>query len=135
MKPYVINRNSWHYKMVSKGQRWDVLEYRVPKDFCSYWRMVVGKLLGYAFITSGFVFFLTWIGMALYINPIPTLIALGIIIGVICGSFGIAMWLEKRKEHKRQHDYDVKFNDKQESLLKMKYRAWKENVCPMVEYK
>lgn len=135
MKPFVIDRNSWHYKMISRGERWDFLTYREPKDFCSYWRKVVLKLCWFAFVATFLSVFALFLGYNIYMDPLPVLGGISAGLGLLFGSVGIAFWLEKRKEQRRQHDYDVEFNEKQESLLKMKYRAWKEKVCPMVEYK
>lgn len=135
MKPFVIDRNSWHYKMISMGEHWDVLTYREPKNFCSYWRKVVLKLCLFAFIAVILSVFTLFLGFNIYMDPLPVLGGISAGLGLLFGSAWIALWLEKRKEQRRQHDYDVEFNEKQESLLKMKYRAWKEKVCPMVEYK
>ena len=136
MKPYVINKNSWHYKMISKGQHWDgYLSHRAPKDFCSYWRMVMGKLLTYAFFITMGTFFAVFIGYNIYLDPVPALGGLFSAIVIVFGAGFLAFSWEKAKERRRKNDYDVEFGDKQESLLKMKYRAFKEKTCPMVEYK
>jgi len=136
MKPYVINKNSWHYKMISKDQHWDgFMSHQAPKDFCSYWRMVVGKLLMYAFFIAVGTFFVVFLGYNIYLDPIPVLAGLFTAIFIVLSAFSLVISWEKLKERKRKHDYDVEFEDKQESLLKMKYRAFKEKTCPMVEYK
>jgi hypothetical protein len=135
MKPYVINKNSWHYKMISKGQYWDgYLSLSPPKDFCSYWRMVMGKLLTYAFFITMGTIFAVFLGYNIYLDPIPVIGGLFSAISILFIAGFIAVALEKAKERRRKHDYDVKFEEKPESLLKMKYRAWKEKTCPMVEY-
>jgi hypothetical protein len=138
MEPYVINRDSWHYKMISNGQHWDeYLSHRAPKDFCSYWRMVVGKLLTYAFFITLGTIFVVFLGYNIYLDPIPVIGGIVMAFGLLFGAGFIAIWLEKRSEQKRQRDYDEMFGDgpkKPESLLKMQYRAWKEKICPMVEY-
>lgn len=133
MKPYVINKDSWHYKLISRGKTsyWNL--YLAPKDFCSYWRMVVFKILGYIFITCFATLFLAFLGYNIYLDPIPVLG--GLFIAIIALSVFLAISLEKIKERKRKRDYDVEFEDKKEGLIAMKYRAWKEKTCPMVEYK
>ena len=137
MKPYVINKNTWHYKMISKGQHWEgYLSYRAPKDFCSYWRIVMGKLLTYAIAIFLLTIIVVFIGYNIYLDPIPVIGGIFTAIMIIIIALFIAVFLDKVDERrsKRDYDYDVKFEEKPESLLKMKYRAWKEKTCPMVEY-
>lgn len=135
MKPYVINKSSWHYKLISRGKTsyWHI--YSSPKDFCSYWRMVVFKILGYIFITCFLTLFLAFLGYNIYLDPIPVLGGMFIASAIIALSVFLAISLEKLKEKKRMRDYEVEFEGKQEGLIAMKYRAWKEKTCPMVEYK
>jgi len=135
MKPYVINKNSWHYKMISKGQHWEgYLSHRAPKDFCSYWRIVMGKLFAYAIAISLVTAILVFFGYNIYLDPIPVIGGILTAIMIIFIALFIAVFFDKVEERRRKHDYDVKFEEKPESLLKMKYRAWKEKTCPMVEY-
>jgi hypothetical protein len=121
MKTFIINKDSWHYRMVSKNRKWDVLEYDGPKDFCSYWSFVMAEILGYAFITFCIVLVLVFSGIALYHNPVFTTVALGGWLSVFFGTFGLLTFLQNRS--------------KRESLIGMKYRSWKEKVCAVVEYK
>lgn len=131
MKPYVINKSSWHYKLVSKDQNWEYFTYRVPKDFCSYWRKVISKVLSIMFVAVMSLIFVVFLGFSIYLNPIPIFSAIAFVFIVAFLMIGY----EKLKEKKRMRDYEVEFEGKQEGLIAMKYRAWKEKTCPMVEYK
>ena len=60
MKPFVINRNSWHYKLNRKFMNeygWS--DYRMEdqweprhNDFCSYWRATIFRMIGVAFVAT-----------------------------------------------------------------------------------
>jgi hypothetical protein len=132
MKPYIINRNSWHYKLASAGKYWDVLG--EPTDFCSYWRIVMFGLFQYFILGLFILLLVSFIAASFYVNPVPTTIGVVTIFSIIFGVFGFHKLFVFLKENKRQHDYDVSFNRKQEGLLSMKYRSWKEKICPKVEY-
>jgi len=136
MKPYVINKNSWHYKMISKGQHWDgYLSHRAPKDFCSYWRKVISKVLGIMFVVAMATTFVVFFGYNIYLDPIPVIGGIFSAIVLLAGTLFTAIGIDKLKEKKRKRDYKVEFEGKQEGLIAMKYRSWKEKTCPMVEFK
>jgi hypothetical protein len=132
MKPFIINRNSWHYKLASKGKYWDVLG--EPTDFCSYWRIVMFGLLEYLVLVAFLSLIVLFMAVSFYVNPVSTTIGLVAIFSIIFGVFGFHKLVIFLKENKQKHDYDVAFNRKQEGLLRMKYRSWKEKICPKVEY-
>lgn len=134
MKPYVINKNSWHYKLVSKDRDWEYFTYRVPKDFCSYWRKVVSKVLEILFVVAVVTLFAVFLGYNIYLNPIPVIGGIFSAIVLLGGAIFVAMGIGKVQEKKRKRDYEVEFEGEKEGLFAMKYRAWKEKTCPMVEY-
>lgn len=143
MKPFKINRNSWHYKLNAKflngygpndylmQERWE------PKhnNFCAYWRVTMLRLLlavGLAIIlaTVGWMLLSVMysIGWLLYTDPILTLKALGmvvIIVAIAVGTIKSIVSISARRSNKPV---------KNPSLFAQRYRVYKEKVCPMVEY-
>jgi uncharacterized membrane protein (DUF485 family) len=134
MKPFTINRNSWHYKLNRKfmneyGVSDRHMEYQwEPRhnDFCSYWRATIFRMVAVAFIAAVLTVFVTMIGFAAYTHPWETLRTVGIFIGVVAGFIGFVMLFALASTSKE------KLN---ESLFVQKYKAHKSKICPMVEYK
>lgn len=121
MNSYIINKDSWHYKMVSKNRQWDMIDYDGPKDFCSYWSLVMADILYYSFIAFGVGLILLFTGMAFYANPIFTGVYIGGSLAIFFGTFGLLTYYSNRS--------------KGESIFAMKYRSWKDKVCNRVEYR
>lgn len=129
MKPFVINRNSWHYKLnkhfmnsyshAMKSQ-WE------PKhgDFCSYWSITIIRIIMavlFAIAAAGTLYI---IGTAFYLYPVQSFKVVALVIlcfAIIFTIAAIEAYLTTRKKH--------------ESLLMQKYRAHKAKICPFVEYK
>ena len=134
MKSFVINRNSWHYKLNRKFMNeygWS--DYRMEdqweprhNDFCSYWRATIFRMIGVAFVATGSIVFIAMIGSVVYMHPWETLRVVGTIIGVIAALVGfvfLSVLADKSKEKLNQN------------LFVQKYKAHKSKICPMVEYK
>jgi heme/copper-type cytochrome/quinol oxidase subunit 2 len=133
MKPFVINRNSWHYKLNKhffQEYEHSMETWWEPRhnNFCAYWRATVFRVIFAGFIALFAFSFLSVVGSGVYQHPIEALMIAGSIIGVIALIVLVFFVLEKLKKRK----YD---NDKPESLLVQRYRAHKSKICPMVEYK
>ena len=127
MKPFKINRNAWHYKLNQKFMNDDgriYWEYK-HRDFCSYWRATVGRMLFLSLLTAAAIVLLIGLGNAIYFYPLELLKGVGIVIGIIAAVVGLAIIFEKLKSRKQ---------NKPEGLVSQRYRAYKSKVCPMVEY-
>lgn len=135
MKPFVINRNSWHYKLNAgflndsawRMDRWE----RRHSNFCSYWRATIIRVAALIILASLFLGLLFVLGANLYLHPLEGLIfvaALVVSLGLIGGVILFLGWLEKRKENQET-------SDKPESLFVQKYRTHKQKICPVVEFK
>lgn len=140
MKPFKVNRDSWHYKLNkyffnSNGSNRYYMEDRwEPKhnNFCSYWRVTMLRLVFASAVTvvlSGLLFAL---GNVVYEYPWETLTTIATAVAMIGGLVGIIaaaitvqhLW-DKRKLSKK---------DVPDSLFVAKYKAYKSKICPMVEY-
>lgn len=131
MKPFKINRNSWHYKLnknffnnyqYSMEYNWEPRH----NNFCAYWRATMFRVIWAITLTVFAGLFLFVTGNAIYEHPIDFLIIIGSIIGMI--AFAVAVtsvgyWLQKREK-----------KEVPESLFVQRYKAYKSKVCPGVEY-
>ena len=127
MKPFKINRNSWHYKLNKHFLQDTNMHYHwepAHSDFCSYWRATVSRLIALALCTAFTLLTLVVIGGAVYRDPIGTLVAFGSTVGVFGTAIVIATYIVNRKK-----------KEPSQSLIAQKYRAHKEKICPMVEFK
>lgn len=133
MKPFKINRNSWHYKFNKNFFNNDdyCMEYRwEPKhnNFCSYWRSTMFRMLFAAILGGMAIGAMTGIAYVTYIDPMGAAIFLGSLVGVfsfIIGCVALAIYLDNRKKASA---------DKPDSLFVQKYKIHKAKICPMVEY-
>ena len=137
MKPFVINRNSWHYKLNKNFMNED--KYIMYKDwepkhsnFCSYWRATMFRIVGVCLATLFATLFASLIifpiGFAFYFDPITSFTVLGSIVGVIAVLICMVVASEMIKERNR---LTVK---KPESLIVQKYRAHKSKICPTIDF-
>lgn len=134
MKPFRINRNSWHYKLNCRMTQYGDNQYYMedtwePKhsNFCAYWRTTAFKLIWLSmimFMVASLLFMLT---TAIYTHPIVALKVTGAIIGVIAALIGLVLFfvgISKMNENVA----------KSNSLFVQKYRAHKSKICPKVEF-
>lgn len=130
MKPFNINRNSWHYRMnteifnADNSARWE----RTHSNFCAYWRTTVFRLL---FISLLLVLAFSVVAV-LVVNtikdPITTAIGFGIIVLAVGFIIGLVVLSE--------YFDDIAEQDKEpKTIIGKRYVAWKTKVCPSVEFK
>jgi len=134
MKPFVIDRNSWHYKFNKSffnnddycmERRWE------PKhnNFCSYWRATAFRMLFAGLISALVISLLAIMGLATYNDPIGVATFVGSIAGlfsVVVAIIAVSVYLDDRKKANA---------DKPDSLFVQKYKAHKAKICPSVEFK
>jgi hypothetical protein len=134
MKPFNINRDSWHYKLNKNffNEYRHSMEFKwEPRhnNFCSYWRATIFRVLFAAFFISCLMFMLIGLGVGIYLDPVPVTKAIGVVVTGITAVFLFAYWLATEDEPKYSN------KEPSQSLFAQKYRANKEKICPMVEYK
>lgn len=125
---FEINVNSWHYKLI-RGFDTE----RMPRSFCAYWSKLLFVLAVYVFMVGLVACFLALAAYCLYTDPLVTIgitAAIAFIIGfaVILGN-----WIADREEKKWQRI--LSGEPEKMSLVGMKIKAWKDKVCPAIEYK
>ena len=138
MKPFNINRNSWHYKLNKNlfNEYSHSMEFNwEPRhnNFCSYWRATMFRVLFAALLISGLMFMISALCYAIYVNPVAVMTATGLVIAVITAAILFA-YLHNRIEE-RKYSNKMLSKEPSQSLFAQKYRANKEKICPMVEYK
>ena len=127
MKPFKINRNSWHYKMNKNFLNADSMEYTWESkhnNFCSYWRATILRMLCTLVVGLLLASTFTMLGYLVYAQPLAFLIAIGFVVGLL-GIVAAVHFFSNRKYVKA---------DKPDSLFMQKYKAHKLKICPMVEY-
>ena len=133
MKPFVINRNSWHYKLnrnfMNQYSSYESgMEYQwEPRhnDFCSYWRATVFRMIGVSLIAALSIMIIGLLGLNVYMYPWETLKVVGSIVGGIVFLVGMLFLFAAVSVSKERLD---------KSLFIQKYKAHKSKFCPMVEY-
>lgn len=137
MKPFKINRNSWHYKLNCNffnsygDNEWYMHDCWEPRhnNFCAYWRATMFRALGLAVVTLFAGSFLFTAGGAVYDHPWDALIIVGSVIGIFA-LIAVMAFIKFKIDEFRSNPKE----DKPESLFVQRYRAYKSKVCPMVEY-
>ena len=140
MKPFKINRDSWHYRLNMKfANSWSNSSWGRDawedshRDFCSYWRATVFRSF-FATLLTGIALFMTiLLGTAIYQHPVDFAVAFGIIVGfVVAVIAGVALinYTQDRMAN-RNRTYR---EPKPEGLIAQRYRAYKSRICPMIEY-
>jgi membrane protein YdbS with pleckstrin-like domain len=134
MKPFRINRNSWHYKMNRRISPYhdnpNYMEYNwEPRhsNFCAYWRATMFKLVWLSLVAFGIISFLFMFATSIYAYPIVALKVTGAIIAVITGIIAFAFLFAGIS---KMNETVTKSN----SLFVQKYRAQKSKICPTVEF-
>lgn len=138
MNTFVVDAKSWHYRFISAIVSDYRLKYRMPEDFCSYWRLFMTACLKVAFIGS---VILAIVG-GLIVFPIYSVIQgdffpiafLGLVVVMGALVAGFVFILEKVEELRTNNRWGTK-PQKQPGLIATRYKTWKERHCIKVEYK
>jgi len=132
MKPFKINRNSWHYwvnKNLFQNSHMPYWEDN-HRDFCSYWRATVFRVIFASFLSLLILVFAVILGAAVYKDPVGFALVIGSVTTIVAGSIGLFdLLIYLRDRHRRKAS-----TEKPEGLLAQRYRAYKSRICPMVEY-
>lgn len=133
MKPFKINRKSWHYWVntnilnedsFSMERSWEPRH----NNFCSYWRATMFRLvflaIGIALVGMLFTIF----GIATYEAPLAVLSAILLIVGVVAAVIG-GIYLKTLMDDKKKANGGVPT-----TLVGQWYASKKSRICPQVEF-
>jgi peptidoglycan/LPS O-acetylase OafA/YrhL len=127
MKPFRINRKSWHYRMNNRflnEYSWDMRIWEANHgNFCSYWRATVFRLIALIICAAVVIAIVMLMLLAFIYEPIVAIKTISIIVAVF-SLLGFITYLSNRPTS----------NEPPTSLLAQRYRAYKDKVCPMIEY-
>lgn len=134
MKPFVINRNSWHYALnrrVFNDDGWSEHRMRVGwepahNNFCAYWRATISRMIAVVLIAVIAIVAIVSGGYAIYTHPLATAMTLGSIVAIIAATIAIFVILGALDTAKRTA---------QASLFVQRLRTYKQAICPNIEYK
>jgi hypothetical protein len=132
MKPFKINRNSWHYKLNKNFLNGRSMYYDwEPKhnNFCAYWRATMFRVLFAGLLSLVCIGILSMLGAVVYTDPMGALAVVVSVIGILATVFGVIAFLQYLENRKKTNA------DKPDSLFMQKYKAHKAKICPMVEFK
>lgn len=129
MKPFSINRNSWHYRLnrsFMNAYSYDMERYWEPRhnNFCSYWRATTRRLVIMILSVVIVMSFVISIVMIFIIAPVQSGLTV-LIIAALFSGLALIVYLSNRPSK----------DEESTSLLAQRYRAYKSQVCPMIEYK
>lgn len=132
MKPFKIDRDSWHYKMnkhFMNNYEHNMWAWEAKKNnFCAYWRATFFRIVALTAFASFIFAILSMMVLGTIANPLAALTVLGVILAII------AFFATLVLAHTGYTAYAKKYEDKPDSLFVQRYKAYKSKVCPMVEY-
>lgn len=132
MKPFKINRDSWHYKLNKKfmnDYEHNMWSWEAKKNsFCSYWRATFFRIVALTAFASFIFAVLSMMVLGSIANPMAALAVLGVILAII------AFFTTLVLAHTGYTAYTKKNENKPDSLFVQRYKVYKSKVCPMVEF-
>ena len=139
-----IDEKSWHfryYNFVKKNQifGFSFNDLNAPKiDLCSYVKTILISpilLMHYVFTIIFGIGFLIACLIAAYNSPLGFAVWVGLMISVCAISAGIVIFFStiKRMFYIRKYRTKTKPDNKFLNLLRMRYRAYKKKICPLIE--
>lgn len=145
MKPFIVNKSSWHYRLAYFVEG-DTLEYRAPSDFCSYTRMVMWSMMLCTIMAAvlGFVLwpvidFLVWLGQVTFAGHwIGMRGASQVFVGFafIASIFSLCVYgREKYRDWVANKPRAERNAPKDPGFLKMWYRSFKGKFCMQIEFR
>jgi cytochrome c biogenesis protein ResB len=133
MKPFSINRNSWHYKLNKHFFNEDAYDMRSwerrRNNFCSYWRATLFRVIFLTALVAAASTAIGMLGYYIYTHTAQAIITIGGILAGVAVMVGIPITLIVLAG-KIKHSDAV-----QNSIVLQRIRNHKSKICPSVEYK
>lgn len=142
MKPFKINRNSWHYRLnksfLNESEHWMSRGWEPNhSNFCAYWRATMFRIISIIGLTAILVFLLAVLVVACVANPIAfvgTIVSLIFLIAIVVGIGTLLAKLDARKIERSKKEEKKEKEPSNPSLFVQWYLAKKAKICPMVEF-
>lgn len=137
MKPFRINRKSWHYQLnryffnhyTDWMSQWEASH----NNFCSYWRATLFRSIFATLLAAICIIILTALGISIYQHPIEFATAVALVATAVTVAFGGAILIRYSIERFKNRSA-TETTQKPEGLFAQRYRAYKSRICPMIEY-
>lgn len=137
MKPFKINRKSWHYQLnryffnhyTDWMSQWEARH----NNFCSYWRATLFRSIFATLLAAICIIILTALGISIYQHPIEFATAVALVVATLTFIFGGATLIRYSIERFNSRSA-TETTEKPEGLFAQRYRAYKSRICPMIEY-
>lgn len=133
MNEIIIDKNSWHYKL---AREFYGIHLNVTHNFCEYWKKVIFSifmLLFLALTSLGLILtFIITIIIGIF-DPYPSGLVFFIIYSVTFGVLYRAYRLDKKDNNNENSKTTQK--SKKSNIFLIKYKSWKEKICPAVTFK
>lgn len=150
MKHFIVNTNSWHYKMnLARLQRVPALEYpfdaaerylKSRNNLCSYWQTTSNSLLQafvsiifLSLIAIGIIALLYFVVKSFITAPMFTFYMAGTIIGSVGILLSFIIMMLKLEDRRREKINRV-LHEGETSLSVAKYQSWKSGICVPVDF-
>lgn len=131
MKPFKINRNSWHYKLnqrvLNEDEHWMEKWEAKNSNFCSYWRATLFRLIWVAMGSAVLLMMLGMMLIATIMNPMQALYVFLVVCAIIASVVGGVLVNEYFEDRR-------KANAEPKTLIGKQYAAYKSKICPSVEF-
>lgn len=141
MSNFVVNKKSLHYKVnlfarttLMPDSKYYFETYKLPKDFCSYWRMTFFSVLYIFFLFTVASLLLMFFGFNAVTNPIPFFTTIAAVVLVFAMAIGLVYLKEMMDDRKQRRLEFKKENNIPDNIVVTRYKSWKEKYCPSVTY-
>lgn len=145
METFVVDKNSWHYKLVREHVTdkypYDLREKAMPNDFCSYWRRVVIEMVKIGVMVSvGVAALILVVGFSGYMiySIFFDFDGVGfsflIFFFIVATVFSISYAPEMLRERKIDKLKETDSTQTTTNIFVQRYKAWKGKFCPAIQY-
>ena len=136
MNEVTIDRNSWHYNLVTQMYG-NPERKKNPMTFCEYWSVVIFSIIfavAFILLMVVFVFMLISLIIVSFVNPYPTGLMIFALFSIVIGITYYVYKKDKKDLENEEKDNNTS-KTKSPNIFWVKYKSWKEKICPVVKFK
>lgn len=134
MNEIIIDKNSWHYRL---AREFYGVHLGVTHNFCEYWRKVIFSIFMLLLLIFFVIFFISMVVISIIIgivNPYPSGLIFFMMYSVTFAVFYRAYKLDK-KDSNNENDNSKSEKKTTPNIFWIKYKSWKDKICPVVKFK